>query len=350
MAYFYINFILVFIEVLVCSVAFKDSRIRNRAFLLIVFFQLFILHAYLDPDMMQDLPGYMETYQEFGENSLRESILVGYVGVKMEPGWILLCKLLYFISHNPRTLLIFSSLLMVGGYCITISRYSFLPWLSVFIYLCTTFDQSLFVLRQHCAIAITLLSIPLIIKRKFLKFIILMIVAAMIHSTVAIFVPMYFVYNINLKKYWPNFITLAIVGVVISGTIFPWLFSHTWYGGYGDRDGSNYTLFFINLCSFLLYLVSIKFRINKLSSVDKYFFLLLSMALLLCLCGAGFSPTNRLAKYFSVASIIVIPRAISNIKVDYIKVIITVVVVVSHFLLFLAPSNSEYIKDYRLIF
>lgn len=37
---------------------------------------------------MEDLPGYYDTFNEFGKNSLYYSIVIGYVGVKMEPGWI----------------------------------------------------------------------------------------------------------------------------------------------------------------------------------------------------------------------------------------------------------------------
>lgn len=323
---------------------------KRKLFITIAFFQLFIIHAFLDPDVMQDLPGYFETYQTFGENSLQESIIVGYVGVKMEPGWIILCKILYYFSHNPRILLILTSILMVGSYCRTISQYSSLPLLSIIIYLCTTFDQSLFVLRQHSAIAISLLSIPFIINRDLFRFILLMIIAISIHSTAIIFAPMYFIYQINLKKFWLYFTAIAVVGVIAGSTVFPWLFSHTWYNGYEDRGGSNYTVFFITLCSLLLYLVSVNFRISHLKGIDKYFFLLISMAVLLCLCGVGFSPTNRLVKYFSVASIIIIPRAISHFKGNFTKVLIIVFVVIFHFLLFLAPSNTDYVADYHLIF
>ena len=346
-----INIILIVLEAFVINTISSLSSEKKRAlFLKIVFCQLFIIHAFLDPDVMQDLPGYLETYKSFGENSLRESVIVGYVGVKMEPGWILLCKILYHISSNPRTLLIVTSLLMVGSYCKTISRYSFIPWLSVVIYLCTTFDQSLFVLRQHSAMAITLLSIPYIIRRDFLKYTLMMVIAVLIHSSSVIFIPMYFIYGINLKHFWTYFFIIAIVGVIAASTVFPWLFSHSWYDGYEEREGSNYTLFFISFCSFLLYLVSINFKVSHLRDADKYFFLLISMAVLLCFCGVGFSPTNRMAKYFSIASIIVIPRAISHFKGGVTKAILVIAVVLFHILLFLAPSNTEFVSEYRLIF
>lgn len=340
-----INIILIIIEGLV----FPKNKTGRKLFLYVVFIQLFILHSFLDPNTMQDLPGYWETYQAFGENSLKESVLVGYVGVKMEPGWILLCKFLYNFSKDPRLMLIITSFLMVGGYCKTISRYSYLPWLSVVIYLCTTFDQSLFVLRQHSAIALSLLSIPFIVDRDWKRYLLMMIVCVSIHSSAIIFFPMYFIYGMKMKHYWLAFFVVAVVGTLLAGSVFQWLFSHTWYNSYEERVGSNYTVFFITLSSLLLYLVSIRFKVNELEGVDKYFLLLITMAVLLCLCGVGFSPTNRLVKYFSVASIFVIPRAISHFKATTIKTIIILFVVLFHMLLFFAPSNTEYIQDYRLV-
>ena len=345
-----VNIVLIVIEAFVINAIPSEEYRRQRLFIGVAFCQLFVIHAFLDPEVMQDLPGYYESYQTFGENSLQESILVGYVGVKMEPGWIVLCKALFHISSNPRLLLIVTSLLMVYGYCKTILRYSLLPWLSFVIYLCTTFDQSLFVLRQHSAMAITLLSIPFILNRDLLKFSLMMVVALLIHSSAVIFIPMYFLYSINLKHYWKILITAAIVGVIAAGTLFPWFFSHSWYDGYEDREGSNYTLFFISFSSLILYLVSIKYKITTLDGADKYFLLLNSLAVLLCFCGVGFSPTNRLVKYFSVASIILIPRAMSHFEDKLTKTIIAIVVVLFHFLLFLSPSNTEFVSDYRLIF
>lgn len=345
-----INILLIFFEAFFINASSQTFKQKRKLFLKVSFCQLFVIHAFLDPYVMVDLPDYFETYQIFGENSLQESIIVGYVGVKMEPGWIILCKLLYHISSNPRLLLIITSLIMVGGYYKTISRYSYIPWLSVIIYLCTTFDQSLFVLRQHSAIAISLISIPFILNRDFKKYLIIMILAVTIHSSAFVFFPMYFLYNLNLNKYWLFVLIVAIAGSLMANTVFPWLFSHTWYSGYEERDGSNFTMFFISLSALLLYLFSIKFNIRNLSGVDKYFMILITMAVLLCLCGAGFSPTNRAVKYFSVASIIIIPRAISHFKGRITKLMIILFVVFFHFLLFLAPSNTDYIKDYRLIF
>ena len=75
-----------------------------------------------------------------------------------------------------------------------------------------------------------------------------------------------------------------------------------------------------------------------------------SIGALLSLSGVGFSPTNRLIKYMMIASIYIIPISISKFKSSALRVVITFAVVSLYLLLFLSPSNTDYIQNYRLIF
>lgn len=341
------NIILIVVEgIILCGRGLKQG---NKIFLFLAFVQLFVLHAFLDPFVMEDLPGYCYTFSVFGKNPLLYSIEIGYIGVKMEPGWILLCKCLYYISNNYRILLIVDSLIIVGGYLTTIRKYSPLLNISVFVFLCTTFNQSLFVLRQHTAMAICLLSIPFIFERNLKKFLIVISIASLIHQTAVIFIPIYFVYVIKFtKKFWCIYILALLVGSVVAAPIFNWTFSHLWYNSYEGRESSNLTVFFIQLCVILLYLTSLRFKTEKIDSVERLFLAMACVGLLLSFVGVGFSPTNRLVKYFSVSDIWLIPYALKRLKVK--GVFLGILVSIMYLLLFLAPSTVDYIKNYRLIF
>lgn len=341
------NIVLIVVEgIILCNSRIKQGK---NIFLILAFIQLLVLHSFLDPFSMEDLPGYYDTFNEFGKNSLYYSIVIGYVGVKMEPGWIVFCKCLYFISTNFRILLIIDSILIIGGYLVMIKKYSPIFYVSVFVFLCTTFNQSLFVLRQHTAMAICLFSIPYIIKRDIKKFLVIITAAFLIHQTAIIFIPVYFVYNIRFsKKNWVIFLILLFFGNVAASRLFNWAFSHSWYNSYEDRDASNLTVFFIQLCCILLYLVSIRFKTLNIKSVEKVFLSMACLGLLLSFIGVGFSPTNRLVKYFSISDIWLIPFALKKYKT--IGIILGIFVLVMYFLLFLAPSTADYIRNYRLIF
>ncbi len=346
------NIILVIVEALILP----NNKGGRKVFLFLAFTQLFILHAFLDPFVMEDLEGYYLTYETFAKESLYNSIFVGYVGVKMEPGWIVLCKLLGFISSNPRFLLIVTSIVIVGSYLNTAYRYSPLIGLSVLIFLCTTFDQSMFVLRQHTAMAICLMSIPYILKRDFKRFFIIWLLAFGCHMTAIVFLPMFFIYPINIeRKYWFYMVLGTIIGVLLISVVFNWVFHNLWYDSYEDttaenKGGSNLTGFFMILSSMLLYLVSINWNLKKAQGAEKFFFLMLSVGAILSLSGVGFSPTNRLIKYFMIASVYLIPISIQKFKSQAVRYLIIIAVAGLYILLFLSPSNINYISNYHLIF
>lgn len=348
----YINIFLLLLEGLILP----KKGYGKKLFLFIAFFQCFILHAFIDPFSVNDLDGYYMTFTSFAKNTLKESILVGYVGVKMEPGWIVLCKSLSYLSSNPRILLVFTSIIIVGSYFRTAYKYSSIVWLSLYIFLCSTFDQSLFVLRQHSAMALCLLSIPFIINRDLVKYILLLAVAVSFHSTALVFLPIYFVYNISLgKKYWIWMIVGAIVGSYLISGLFEWGFHNLWYSSYEDTTAegmaaSNLTGFFIILSALLLYIFSIGGDVKNIKGAEKVFFLMLSIGALLSLVGAGFSPTNRLLRYFEIAYIYLIPNSIMKFRNSFIRDIIILGVMVMYLMLFMSPSNLLYIGRYRLDF
>lgn len=343
-----LNIFLILIE----GVFVNNNKKSNRKrYCVIVFIQLFITHAFINPYSVVDLPGYIHAFELFGSNTIERSYIIGYNGIKMEFGWILLNKLLYLISHNYIILLIFTSLIIVGSYSVTIYNYSPIAWFSAFIFICSLYCQSLFVLRQYCAMSLCLLSLPYIVKREIIKFVILYAIAALLHKTAVIFGLVYVLYNIRLdRKFWMISLVVTIIISGISTTIFNWLFANTWYNAYSEMEGSNYTAFFISCCVLILYLYSIKWDTIKPTSYEKCFLIMEIIAICLSFIGTGFSPTNRLVKYFTMSSVFLIPIGINRIKSVSLKTLISIAIIIMYLLLFFAPSNVNYIKDYSLNF
>lgn len=343
------NIILLLLEAAFVFMVVPSKKTASKLYCCIAFTQLFIFHAFLDPYKMVDLPNYIDTFYLVAERSLQES-LVGHIGVKMEIGWIVLCKLLSTIWDNYIILLLFTSLIIVGGYCITIKKYSPIVWLSIFIFVCTTYNQSLFVLRQHTAMALCLLSIPSIVKKKHKSFLFTITVASLLHITAIIFI---FVYVLALFRYnsrfWIIIISMTVILSLTSSVVFEWLFSNTWYGSYSEKEGSNYTAFLMALFTLILYLYAVKWKTTSLNPIEKCFLTMAVLAVILSFVGVGFSPTNRLCKYFSVCSIFLIPISITKFKNCVIRMLITVTVLIFYILLFFSHSNLTYIQDYNLI-
>lgn len=344
-----INIFLVLIESLLF---FPDCKQENKKiFFTLVFLQLFILHAFLNPFTMPDLPGYVETFELFSKNSLDYSLFVGYAGVKMEVGWIFLCKILSILTDHYIILLLTTSLVIVGAHCYTIYKFSTYTWLSLFIFLCTNYNQSLFVLRQHTAMALCLLSLIFVLKNNLKLFLLVIFLAVSLHTTALIFLPVYFLYNRRITiKSLIGIILAAVIIKIFSASIFNWFFANTWYNSYLEKEGSNYTGFFIMLCSFTLFVFAHKGKLHDISPVEKLFFVMALIGLCLSFIGVGFSPTNRLLRYYNMGTAILIPLSIRHFGDIRIRILLIAAVLFFFALLCFSESNQFYVKDYELIF
>jgi hypothetical protein len=291
----------------------------------------------------------MDVYNMTSQYSLPYILTVGFPNVKMEDGWLILCKALSYFS-NETSLLIVTSMVMVGAICIAAYKYSPYVWLTVVLWLLTYFNQSLFVLRQHTAMAICLFSLPLILRRDLLKFCLVIAIAFSIHKTAIIFVVLYFLYG--MKMSWALLVKLtiiSIIGLLGSQYVLSWIFQNTWYGSYEGDGGTSLTTFGVGMCSMLLFLLSKNWHIDNLPKVEKLFFAMLCLYVILSLCGMSFNLTNRLGKYFGLAVYFTIPLSIASFKNKGVKTLATVCVLLCYMLLWSSDFiglRAVYLKGY----
>jgi hypothetical protein len=325
------------------------KKFGKQLYLSVIFVQLVVVHAFLDPYRMFDLPNYMEAFNLTSRHSLKYILTVGFPAVKMEDGWLVLCKVLSLFSGET-SILVVTSVIMVGAICIASYKYSPYVWITVVLWLLTYFNQSLFVLRQHTAMAICLLSIPFILRRDLLKFCIVVALAFSIHKTAIIFVALYFLYG--MKMSWSLLLKLSIAsiaGLLVSKYIFSWFFQGAWYGSYADIGGANFTTFAMGMCVVLLFLLSKNWRINNLTDIEKLFFMMLCLYVCISVVGHEFILINRLGKYFGLAVYFTIPMSIASFKNNGIKMLATVCVLLCYMLLWSSEfigRGSVYISGY----
>ena len=345
-----LNLIIILIEAIIIFGIVRPKRLARNFYCLLIFVQLYILHAFVDPHSMVDLPNYEETFNSFSSNTLYYSLAVGYVGVKMEVGWIILCKILSILYDKFIILLLFTSTIIVGSFCVTIWKYSPIVWLSVFIFLCTLYDQSLYVLRQYTAMSICLFSIPFIAKNRGYVFLCLYLIAVSLHTTAIIFGLVYIINKFEYNKsFWKYYVLLLLVGSFLSSFLFEWLFSNTWYNSYSEKEGSNFTGFLMSLCTVILYLYTCNWKLSNITSIEKCLFTMALLAVGISFMGVGFSPTNRLVKYFTISSIFLIPISLDKLKDYKLKYLVALVIMVFYTLLFFSSSNLTYIENYKLL-
>lgn len=324
---------------------------RNTAYLLISFFFLFLVHAFKDPLSLPDLPEYQEGFYEVRDNGFGYIFSDNVSSLKAERLWHVICKIVSIICPYSLALFVLVSFVILSGYFFSIKRYSPFLWMSVLLVLTGPYDQSLFVVRQHLAMAIVLFSYPFIIEKRFLPFFIVMVLACLFHKTAFIFFPVYFVYHTKRFK-WLAIVMIAggyiIVGIIVSllASFFETVGIND-YDMYLSSDGqTNLKMgaYLLSLFLFRIYIMryrSLEIGINRLLTI------ILFIGCLISVLGTGLPYTARLNAYYSSVLFLIIPNTAANIADKTIRSIFVIVVLVFSVLMWFNASDRVYSQDYR---
>lgn len=164
-------------------------------------------------------------------------------GYRIEPGYSLLN---YFVSLFTRDVHIF--MLVVAVIVITLTavllyRVSPIPWIGMFVFASFGFyGNSLSFIRQCIAIAIYLYSIEYIKKKKFVPYLLIILLASTFHKSMLIMIPVYFIARIAVS--WKSLLTwsgLAALVVALSWPLFNFVTKYV-YQVYATSQGLYYML------------------------------------------------------------------------------------------------------------
>lgn len=176
----------------------KDKLYFAYALILLVFF-----HSFIDPESVPDVEVYRNVFNRLASKPIIGAFFDGddsEYGENFEVGYKFFLSLVGQIWQNINFFLFVNSVVLCFLYLKFFRKYSPLFGISVLLFILLPFNQSLFVLRQHLSLAILLLSYDYIIEQKFWKFMLVVIIAMMIHMSSIIFVPVYFLYKVKKKK------------------------------------------------------------------------------------------------------------------------------------------------------
>lgn len=339
MGVIFLNILLLFFYAMRLRSSSLNKNTQRFLFLLIAFLHLMFLYTFFDASLFPDLKGY---------NTYFNSISNPQPFVNLEIGWYFLNRILHGISHNSFILFFSVSTVIILCYLITIKRYSAIPWLSVFLLLCTVFYNSLFVLRQNLAIPICLMTIPYIIERKPIKFALLTLLAVSFHYSALVWFLVYFIYpiKINTGFYFMMIIFSVLFYFLMEIILKNLVMLTTKIMAYTVSNNSGGTgalkVAAVNISTVLLSLYCFGNH-NSIKGYNKLFFQLILVSLFLNLidfAGTSFTLFSRLDLYFTVTSILLIPNALANIQNKRLLYIIIPVICVCY--LFLLMSMAQY--------
>lgn len=332
------------------KIGYKHKRI---IYYVLAGIQIFMLRTFAEISSLPDLENYESLFEITREYTFKD-VLYGKLIFVAEYGYMLLMKICSWITPNFTFALGIISLIWIIGYYKFFEHYSPYIAVPVLLLLVTEFPQSLFVLRQHLAIAIWLFAYPYIIKRDFIRFLLVGGLAISMHSTAIIFLPVYFLYGVFNKNTWLiNSIILA-VGCVILFSALEGIndYAELSYGNYitGEKAGnSNLT----NAYKYSLYFLSYVFFLRDKIFQDGIYKLLtisIIMGIILSFFGTSFSLTGRLIRYFTPACMLLIPIVMIHIKNPCIRYGYFGTILLLNAISIFVESSREFICNYRLIF
>lgn len=245
-------------------------------------------------------------------------------------GFFFLVKIISFVSKDLNFILFILSAPYLFAITSLIYKHSKIKWLS-FLLFCGLgyFGVSFYLLRQVTAIAIVLYSLDYLIDKKLIKFLIIVLIASLFHQTALVFLIAYPVSLIEVS--WKNLVYIPVcfaLSIALEKVFLKYIFIILSYvmsdtGRYDnyltDTSSLSLTEFFIFiLVIFMVYLLYFK-RIlgsRKLEYSDQKEMKILFNMVLIGECMLPFTlllgEVSRLASYFTIFSIILLPNAVKE--------------------------------------
>ena len=270
----------------------------------------------------------------------------------MEPGFQWVVLFLERYDTNPRFVIIVFAVLTVFFYLLAIWRQSTNKFMSVYIFLTWGYYFITFnTIRNYFALAVVLCTLPLIIKRKYIWFIIIVLLSATIHKSAVVCIPIYYLANkITLTKKHILPICLFIILLI---SLQPLLRSYAFifYESYEDSVYDTGRISILNVLKALAVIgVYVKFRkYLKDDELSKLYFNL-NVGALILYWGVFWLPAiSRIGFYMNATVMLFFPRVIESIPSLGKRKEFKIMLYVASFVLFLLLLNQFAAETNRVL-
>ena len=241
----------------------------------------------------------------------------GFSG-RFEWAYVLINLIVGKLNGNIQMVFLVTSIIMMAFIYCAVKHYakSLSVGVAMFSYMMMYYQMSFNIVRQSVAMAICLYSIKYIHDRKFLKFLVFILLASGFHISALLLLPFYFFYEIlgEKRKKWTRllFYMIVLLGVINIGSLLIPIFNRisglVYYGFYLDSYTSDFS---IGLFSrFIPFLLIGLFLYNPIWKRDKNFVLIFSLyttGLIFKLTGlVGAKYISRIALNFEITLVLLV--------------------------------------------
>ncbi len=309
-------FIFLFLVLVLAALAYKEQR-RNYFLIFTLYLVCSLFAGGRSIQVGTDTGNYARSFEN--RSYLYREIDPGLSGLGEEPGYYFLQKGLGLISDDYFVLLTGIALVFCFFVFLSISKYSKLPALSLFVFITLGYYTFVFnAARQGIAMAIYMLSIPTLFEKNFWKYSIVVLCAALFHKTIIIALPLYFIFSMRFSL---RSLFIVLTGGIIVGLLLPLLLDYgasleTRYELYAENEATGgylLTVFYVALALFFLYQRQFIYQ-DVIEQYDVFLHMLLigsTIYLIVTLTGA-YVELTRFAAYFQISTVFLWPMIIRD--------------------------------------
>lgn len=320
--------ILLIIEI-IGLVAIPYSRTSNSVKVAVLKFQtliLFVFAALRSNTVGGDLERYLPEFKDVSRITISELVVDGYGN--RERIFSIIEKLISYISDSDRCFIFFMSLIIIWISYRAIIKHSYHYMLSSFLFLTIIYCNSLNIIRASITVSIALYMYGSIVNRNLLKFLLLLTVAVLIQRTSIVLLPLYFLYNREIKV---KFLAVAILGslafsFVLTGTGLANVLETYFLVNTADGTDlyivekssglSNMAIFLLGLTIYVLYCL---YKNNQLYKDKIFIFFVNTLVVATCLqfFSSIFTLINRLSLFYYSYLIFALPYFFTKYKESF---------------------------------
>lgn len=339
----HILIIYMFLGVFLGLIASKTKKLQIRLFCLkVVFGMTFLLAAFRGQTVGIDTGPTREIFQNIVENGVTELPR----NTEIEKGFIGLIWILSKLTKNPQILFVVMSAVIYYGFYVLVRDYSKNDMLSCLIFISSIFMGTMNISRQYMAMTFIILSIKYVLAKKPFWTLAFIISACFFHYSAVIFLPLCllalpkfrFTRKMAILISEASFLEIPIYMLLISicVRIFPQYARFLKSAKYAGTSSVS-VVSIVYLFAVLLLVIwsgsGITFKKNKIiirrvfitdadgkheidiNDTAHYLFLILFVQyLVIYLISAKFSIARRIASYFQISLIIVLPDMLEKVR------------------------------------
>ncbi len=331
---------------------YSKQQTINGLVLVCLFLALFTVSA-LRLNVGNDYAQYVEYFHLIRCKLVTETV------VPTEPGFNLVCIIIYILSgFNENYLLMFAVFAAVTLFLFLRAMYRQSEWFFMSFFLFMTlgcYFQTFSTIRYYFALAIAVASIPLVLRKEWIKFIVVILVGATFHKSLLIVIPFYFLAQIRWKSY------MLVLAAAFCSTFFffkdfymkLFLYIYPTYEETEYLDGGTSIINIVRCVAVLIFALCLfKSHVKNDRKLLFYFYCNLG-ALVLYTCCSFLPSISRMGYYLNITQILFIPALIKRIENKTVRRVVTggvIVVAILYFGMFLvtkAPADGLRILPYQ---